>query len=54
MTVTMFRDGEATEYTGGRTADTIFSWLEKKSGPAATTLTTVDAALEFIEKAKVN
>jgi protein disulfide-isomerase A1 len=30
-----FRNGEKTEYTGGRTADTIVSWVTKKSGPAS-------------------
>ena len=30
-----FRNGEKTEYTGGRTTDTIISWVTKKSGPAS-------------------
>lgn len=32
----------------GRTADTIVSWLEKKTGPPAKTLATVDEAKAFI------
>jgi len=52
-TLKFFRDGEAFEYTGGRTADTIKTWLDKKSGPPATPLTEVEAAEEFAGKAKV-
>jgi len=32
-TLAFFKNGEKTEYTGGRTADTIVSWITKKSGP---------------------
>ena len=49
----LYRDGEAFEYTGGRTADTIKTWLDKKSGPPATPLAEVEAAEEFAGKAKV-
>lgn len=34
-----FRNGVKSEYTGGRTKDTIVSWVTKKSGPPSTELT---------------
>jgi len=34
-TLYWFVDGERSEYTGGRTTDTIVSWITKKSGPPA-------------------
>ena len=37
-------------FIGGRTADEIVNWLKKKTGPVATTLTTVEATKEAIEK----
>merc|ERR1739838_172747 len=48
-TLKFFRNGKATEYNGGRTADTIISWVEKKTGPPAVTLDSVDAAKKFVE-----
>merc|ERR1712110_103683 len=48
-TLKFFRNGKPMEYTGGRTADTIITWVEKKTGPAAVTLADVDAAKKFVE-----
>jgi len=52
-TLKFFRNGKDIEYTGGRTADTIISWIEKKTGPAAITLMDVDMAKKFIDDNKV-
>merc|ERR1712004_59499 len=47
-TLKFFRNGKATEYGGGRTADTIVSWLEKKTGPPALAVASVDEATAFV------
>jgi len=47
-TLKFFRNGKATEYGGGRTADTIVSWLEKKTGPPALALASVEEATAFV------
>jgi len=47
-TLKFYKNGKDIEYTGGRTADTIVTWLEKKTGPAARTLADVEAAKAFI------
>jgi protein disulfide-isomerase A1 len=52
-TLKFFKNGKATEYTGGRTADTIVSWLEKKTGPPALGLDNVEAAHKFVADNKV-
>jgi len=52
-TLKFFKKGVPQEYSGGRTADTILEWVEKKSGPAAKDLVTKDAAATFIEANKV-
>merc|ERR1719445_2667875 len=36
------------EYGGGRTADTIVSWLEKKTGPPAVAVASVEEAAAFV------
>jgi len=46
-TLKFFRSGKATEYGGGRTADTIVTWLEKKTGPPAIAVATVEEAAAF-------
>merc|ERR1739847_224933 len=48
-TLKFFKNGKPMEYHGGRTADTIITWVEKKTGPPAVTLDSVDAAKKFIE-----
>merc|ERR1712203_547618 len=47
-TLKFFRNGKATEYGGGRTADTIVSWLDKKTGPPALALASVEEATAFV------
>merc|ERR1712004_470426 len=47
-TLKFFRNGKATEYGGGRTADTIVSWLEKKAGPPALAVASVEEATAFV------
>lgn len=38
-TLFFFKHGEKTDYTGGRTSDTIVSWILKKSGPPSAQVT---------------
>jgi len=45
-TLKWFRDGVPTDYSGGRTKETIVAWLKKKSGPPAVAI----AAKEDMEK----
>jgi len=52
-TLKFFRNGKAVEYSGGRTADTIVSWLEKKTGPPAKTLDSVETAKAFADEKDV-
>eukprot|EP00056_Hartaetosiga_gracilis_P001425 m.44846 g.44846 ORF g.44846 m.44846 type:complete len:506 (+) comp10636_c0_seq1:132-1649(+) len=46
-TLKFFRNGEPTDYSGGRTAADIVFFLKKKSGPPATTLADVAGAEAF-------
>jgi protein disulfide-isomerase A1 len=52
-TLKFFKSGKDTEYNGGRTAETIVSWLDKKTGPPAKTLATVEEAKAFIEENEI-
>merc|ERR1711872_496515 len=53
-TLKFFKNGKAMEYGGGRTADTIVSWVEKKTGPPAKTLASVEDAKAYTEGKSVS
>lgn len=44
---------DAKDYNGGRQADEIVSWVVKKSGPAAITITTIEEAEGLVKEHKV-
>jgi protein disulfide-isomerase A1 len=46
-TLKWFRNGKAADYEGGRTASEIVSWISKKSGPAAVTVTSAAQASDL-------
>lgn len=48
-----FRNGSPIEYGGGRQADDIVNWLNKKTGPAALEIENVEGAEEFIKSQTV-
>lgn len=52
-TLKFYRDGKASDYNGGRTADEIVNWLLKKTGPAAKTVASVAEAKEFTDASDV-
>lgn len=52
-TLKFFRDGKPMEYGGGRTAEEIIAWMNKKTGPAAVSLTDVEGAKTFVDGKEV-
>merc|ERR1712122_27474 len=48
-TLKFFKNGKPMEYGGGRTAETIISWVEKKTGPPAASLADAEAVKTFVE-----
>lgn len=49
-TIKFFKNGKASEYTGGRTESEIVKWVNKKTGPPAATVNTEDELLALQEK----
>ncbi|CAD5122607.1 DgyrCDS11019 [Dimorphilus gyrociliatus] len=49
-TLKFFRNGNPTDYKGGRQANDIVNWVTKKSGPPAINLENVEAAKAFVDK----
>lgn len=52
-TLKFFRNGAPVEYSGGRQAADIVSWVTKKTGPPAKDLTTVEEAEKFLKDNEV-
>merc|ERR1719179_68469 len=48
-TLKFFKNGKPMEYGGGRTADTIVSWVEQKTGPPAKALANAEEVTAFAE-----
>lgn len=53
-TLKFFRSGAPVDYTGGRQAADIVSWVNKKTGPPAKDLTTVEEAETFLKDNEVS
>jgi len=47
-TLKLFRNGAPTDYQGGRTAEDIVSFMKKKAGPVAKTVSSVDEVATFL------
>ena len=52
-TIKLIKNGKASEYNGGRTESEIVNWVNKRSGPPAVTLTTVEELTKFQESNSV-
>jgi len=52
-TIKFFKKGNPMEYSGGRTADEIVAWLNKKTGPPAKVLATKEEVKAFVEPKEV-
>jgi len=52
-TLKFYRDGKASDYNGGRSANEIVNWLLKKTGPAAKAVNSVADAKEFAASGNV-
>lgn len=52
-TLFFYRDGEPIDYTGGRMANEIVGWVEKKTGPPAETLETAEKVKDYIDEHEV-
>jgi len=52
-TIKFFKKGTPMEYSGGRTADEIITWLNKKTGPPAKVLEKAEEVKAFVEPKEV-
>lgn len=52
-TIKFYRDGVPIKYGGGRMAAEIVDWVERKTGPWATPLTTASKVKDFIDENEV-
>jgi len=52
-TLKLLRNGNPSEYTGGRTADSIVSWMKKQNLPAISTLNSVEEVNKFAAAERV-
>ena len=52
-TIKWFSEGTASDYSGGRTDETIVSWIKKRLGPATVALKTAKEHDDFVDSADV-